>query len=205
MAPLGVPVLGVNLGRVGFLTGTEVSRLYKTLTDLLNDKLALSSRMMTFVEPPRHTGQLALNDCVIRVSRTARVIRLAAWVDGTYLGTYVGDGVIVATPTGSTAYSLAADGPIVQPETDLLLLTPICSHSLTQRPVILAPESVLEFEVEHQDRADRIMLWLDGQVTFPLKVGDRIRVRRAPERFHLFYDPRQDYFSVLRNKLKWGE
>lgn len=205
LAPLGVPVLGANLGRLGFLSATDLKHLYATLNAMLSGRLSVSNRMMLAVKPPRRPERAALNDCVIRVSSSARVIRLSAWVDGEYLGTFVGDGLIVSTPTGSTAYSLAASGPIVQPELELILLSPICPHSLTQRPVILSPESVLELGVEDHGRRDEIFLSLDGQENFPLRAGDRVRVRRAEDRLRVFTDRRQTYFSTLRQKLKWGE
>ncbi|MCB4757698.1 MAG: NAD(+)/NADH kinase [Elusimicrobia bacterium] len=205
LALLGVPVLGVNLGRLGFLTSADLHQMYSTLDRLLRNKLPVSDRMMLNVRPPRAKGQLALNDCVIRVNGTARAARLSAWVDGQYLGTYFGDGIILATPTGSTAYSLAASGPIAQPEMDLILLTPVCAHSLTQRPVILSPESVVKIVVDEHGQKDRVVLCLDGQINFALRAGDRVEIRRATERSLIFSDPRQPYFSLLRRKLKWGE
>ncbi|MBI4395775.1 MAG: NAD(+)/NADH kinase [Elusimicrobia bacterium] len=205
LAPLKVPVLGINLGRLGFLASTDYSRAYQTLDDLLREQLSLSKRMMLWVKPPRGGGQLALNDCIVRVSTTARVIRLSASVNGHYLGTYVGDGVILSTPTGSTAYSLAASGPIVEPETDMILLTPICSHSLTQRPIILSSGSVVEVRVEERRRGDKVVLSLDGQMSFRLHVGDSVKIRRAPEAFYIYNDKESPYFSLLRQKLKWGE
>ncbi len=204
LAPWGVPVLGVNVGHLGFLAGTDLKRLYRALEGLRRDKLSLSERMMLRVRPPRGREQLALNDCVIRVSASARAIRLSAWVDRRYLGTYVGDGLILSTPTGSTAYSLAASGPIVEPELDVILLTPICAHSLSQRPVILSPRSDLEIRVEGRGRRESVSLSLDGQVNFPLRVGDRVRVRSASERFRVFSEGRP-YFSLLRERLGWGE
>jgi NAD+ kinase len=205
LAPLDIPVLGVNLGQLGFLSATDLTRMYRTLTALLQEKLALSSRMLISVTSPRNGTQLALNDCVIRVSATSRVIRLSAWVDEQYLGTFIGDGLILSTPTGSTAYSLAASGPIVQPEMDLLLLTPICAHSLSQRPVIVSPDSVIDLIVEDHKRGDEIILSLDGQINHRLRVGDRVRVRRARERFRVYRLAGEPYFARLRQKLKWGE
>ncbi|MGQ0643913.1 MAG: NAD(+)/NADH kinase [Elusimicrobiota bacterium] len=206
LAPLGIPVLGVNLGRLGFLAGTDLKRLHGTLDALLKGRLPVSERMALAVEAPRVKGRrLALNDCVIRAAAAARVNHLSAWVDGRYLATFVGDGVILSTPTGSTAYSLAASGPIVQPELDVILLTPICSHSLTQRPIILSPDSALEIRVEEHGRRDPIILSLDGQENFALKAGDKVAIRRAAERFRVYEDPRRPYFSLLRQKLRWGE
>ena len=204
-APAGVPVLGVNLGRLGFLAATDLKGIERILESFLAGKLPISQRLMLEAVLPGGKTQLALNDVVIRSRSAVRVITLAARVDGEYLGTFVGDGLIVATPTGSTAYSLAASGPIVQPEMDLLLLTPVCSHSLTQRPVVLAPESVLEISLDSQGRKEEGLLSLDGQSTFPLKTGDKVVIRKAQVRFHIYSDPRRHYFSILREKMKWGE
>lgn len=205
LAAAGVPVLGVNVGHLGFLAGTDLKHLYKTLKDLLAGRLALSERMLLSVKSPRGKDVLAVNDCVVRLAGSVRVIRLSAWVDGQYLATYVGDGLIVSTPTGSTAYSLGASGPIVQPETDVVLLTPICPHSLTQRPLILSADRVLEIRVEDHLRGDKVLVSLDGQQSFQLKRGQKIVIRRAQEKFRLFFDRRMPYFSVLRQKLRWGE
>jgi NAD+ kinase len=205
LAPLGVPVLGVNLGHLGFLAGTEVKRLYKTLEDLLAGRLHLSERMILSVQPPKGPSQLALNDCVVRVANAVRVVRLSAWVDGEFLADFVGDGLIVSSPTGSTAYSLAASGPVVHPDTDLIILTPICSHSLTQRPVILSADSVLEIRAEKDWRREKILASLDGQTNFVLNPGEKLTVRRAAQRFKIYFDKKQPYFSLLRQKLRWGE
>jgi NAD+ kinase len=204
LAPYGIPVVGVNLGRLGFLAATDLKHMYRTLDAVSRGKLPVSTRTMLAVKPPRNREQRALNDCVVRVIGSPRAARLSVQVDGQYLGTYFGDGLILSTPTGSTAYSLAASGPIVDPEMDLMLLTPICPHSLTQRPFILPPGAAAEIRVEESSR-DALVLSLDGQVDFPLKVGDRVLVHRAAERFQLFADPGRPYFSLLREKLKWGE
>jgi NAD+ kinase len=203
-APAGIPVLGVNLGRLGFLAACDVRTVEKTLASLLADKLVLSRRLMLEATPPGGRPALALNDVVVRSRNAARVIVLSARMDGEYLGSFVGDGVIVATPTGSTAYSLAASGPIVQPEVDLLLLTPICSHSLTQRPIVLPPASRLEITLTDEGWTEAL-LSLDGQSAFPLKAGQTVTLNRAKETFLLYGDPKRPYFSVLREKLKWGE
>jgi NAD+ kinase len=205
LAPKGIPVLGVNMGRLGFLSGTDLKHMYRTLDSLLSSKLALSHRMMLCAKAPNVEEKWALNDCVIRVGTTARAIRLSVWVDNAYLGTFVGDGIILSTPTGSTAYSLAAAGPIANPEMDLILLTPVCAHSLTQRPLILPWESVLKIRVEERNSKDRVFMSLDGQTDIDLKSGSVVTVRRAPERFKIYFDPDVPFFSVLRQKLKWGE
>jgi NAD+ kinase len=204
-APLGLPVLGVNLGRLGFLSSTDIEGVHANLERGLDGRLATSSRMMLEVVAPRRRGVLALNDCVVHARVPARLIRFSVWVNGGYLGTYVGDGLILATPTGSTAYSLAASGPIVMPEMDLLLLTPICSHSLTQRPVILPPESIVEIRPEGGRGRGPLAVSVDGQIHLPLRTGETLTLRRSPSRFSILTDGRQPFFALLREKLKWGE
>lgn len=204
-APAGVPVLGVNLGRLGYLTAADVSHLDKTLAALIDGKLPASRRLMLEARAGTAPARPALNDCVVRGRDVARVVSLAVKVDGEPLGHFVGDGLIVSTPTGSTAYSLAASGPIVQPELDVLLLTPICSHSLTQRPLVLSADGVIEIMLENDGRSSEVVVSLDGQSSFSLKPGKSVTVRRAPARFQLLTDPSRTAFGVLREKLKWGE
>ncbi len=203
-ASLGLPVLGVNVGRLGFLTATDAGRVLPLLDRLLKNRLAATDRMMLRLEgPPR--SRLALNDVVVHGLRPGRVVRLSVRVDGTLLGTFVGDGLIVSTPTGSTAYSMAAGGPLVSPEMDLILLTPICAHSLNQRPIILPPESAVEVRLEPRHPGERLAVTLDGQEHFTAGAGRAIRVRRATERTAILSDRERPFFSLLREKLSWGE
>lgn len=204
LAPLGIPILGVNLGRLGFLTGTDLPRMYRVLSQMLAGRLSIVDRMLLSVEVPRGKPVLALNDCVIKARSTSRVIRLSVIVNQKFFGTFVGDGLIISTPTGSTAYSLAASGPIIEPTLEVIILTPICPHSLTQRPVILSSESELEIAVERHDRQDQVLMSVDGQLTYPLHDKNRVRIKRATEHLKLFTDPEQNYFELLRQKLKWG-
>jgi len=201
----GIPVLGVNAGHLGFLTGTDPKHLPQTLRALREDRLTVSDRMLLSISVPGQAPQIAVNDCVIRVRHAARVIRLSAWVDGEPLGTFVSDGIIIATPTGSTAYSLAASGPVVEPEVDSILFNSIAPHSLSQRPLVVAPTHVLEIRVEDDGRRPEAMISMDGQANFFLKPGAAVRVRRALERLRILYDPEHTYFSLLRRKMKWGD
>jgi NAD+ kinase len=204
-APLGIPVLGVNLGRLGFLTTTGVARAESLFSRLTAGRLPRSSRCMLEASVAGRASRLALNEGVIRGTGGMRVIHLEVRVDGQSLGRFVADGLIVATPTGSTAYSLAAGGPVVTPELDALLLTPICPHSLTQRPLVVGPESRVDVSLLDAGRGEKVFLCLDGQLSAPLRRGERVTFRRARERFHAFVDPRAPFFSVLRQKLRWGE
>ncbi len=204
-APLGVPVLGVNLGRLGFLTATDVHRVRPVLKKLLAGRLTITNRMMLEVVPPRGPSRAVVNDCVIQGAAPGRVVRLSVRVNDEPLGTYVGDGLIVATPTGSTAYSLAAGGPIACPEMDLILLTPICPHSLSQRPVLIPPESVVEVRLEPRHPGETLVVSLDGREPFTLGRGERVIVRRHPERLQILSERDHAFFGVLREKFLWGE
>jgi len=204
---LGVPILGVNLGGLGFLTATPEEDLPAALEALLQgryvteDRMILSSHIRR--EGARFGDSLALNDVVISKGTTGRIINLEVQVDGQFVTSYRGDGVIVATPTGSTAYSLAAMGPIVFPTLDALILTPICPHTLTNRPIVLPAQGRVEVHL-HAD-AQAVTLMVDGQVGYPLEGKDIVEVRRAESRIKLVRFPQPDYFQVLRTKLKWGE
>ncbi len=205
LIPYGIPILGVNIGRLGFLTATDVAKLYPTLEKLLKGRLAISERMALVVEPPSGgRKRLVLNDCVVKVGRTARVVELSAWINNQHLGMFVGDGLILATPTGSTAYSLAAGGPVVHPTMEAIILAPISPHSLTQRPVIFPADREVRIRYESPKRQE-VLVSLDGQRSFPLKTGQEIRIRQADRRLKIYYNPEQHFFGLLRQKLKWGE
>lgn len=203
---LGVPILGVNLGGLGFLTALTVEELFPALEALLRDGLVIEDRMMLAARVVRQGERLseyvALNDVVITKSAMSRIINLEVAVQGQFATGYRADGLIVSTPTGSTAYCLSAGGPILYPTMDAVVLTPICSHTLTNRPIVL-PAS-LSVEVKLASDQD-VMLTLDGQVGFALKQADVVEVRPAAARIRLLRFPQKHFFSVLRTKLKWGE
>jgi NAD+ kinase len=203
---LGVPILGVNLGGLGFLAALTVDELYPALESLLRGELVIEERMMLVATVSRQGERLAeyaaLNDMVITKSAMSRIIRLEVAVDGELATGYRADGLIISTPTGSTAYCLSAGGPIVYPTMDAVVLTPICSHTLTNRPIVL-PAS-LRIEVTLATDQD-VMLTADGQVGFALKPWDTVEIRRASARTRLLRPPHKNFFSVLRTKLKWGE
>src|SRR6266545_5247962 len=203
---LGVPILGVNLGGLGFLTALTVDELFPALEAYLNDGLVIEERMMLAAAVSRDGERLseyvALNDVVITKSAMSRIIRLEVAVDQQFATGYRADGLIISTPTGSTAYCLSAGGPIVFPTMDAVVLTPICSHTLTNRPVVLPAHQRIEVRLlTDQD----VMLTLDGQVGFALKQSDTVAVYRAAPRIRLLRFPQKHFFSVLRTKLKWGE
>lgn len=203
---LGVPILGANLGGLGFLTALTVDELFPALEAYRRGQLVIEDRMLLEARVFRRGERLgeyaALNDVVITKSAMSRIIRLEVAVDGDFATGYRADGLIISTPTGSTAYSLSAGGPIVFPTMDAMVLTPICSHTLTNRPIVLpATQRITITLLTDQD----VMLTLDGQVGFALKVDDTVEVRRAAARIRLLRFPQKHFFSVLRAKLKWGE
>lgn len=203
---LGTPILGVNLGGLGFLTATTLDEMMPALQAFLDGRLLVEERMM-LAAWVRRSGQptgefLALNDVVIMKAAMSRIIDLRVSVDGQAATAYRADGLIIATPTGSTAYSLSAGGPILFPTMDAVVLTPICSHTLTARPVVLPGPSCIEVTLH---TSEEVMLTVDGQVGFSLRDDDAIEVQRAPSRIRLVSVPQKHFFSVLRTKLKWGE
>ena len=203
---LGVPILGVNLGGLGFLTALTLDELFPALEAYLRDELVIEDRMLLEARVYRQGERLgeyaALNDVVITKSAMSRIIRLEVAVDGDFATGYRADGLILSTPTGSTAYCLSAGGPIVFPTMDAVVLTPICSHTLTNRPIVLPATQRISIRLlTDQD----VMLTLDGQVGFALKANDTVEVRRAAARTRLLRVPQKHFFSVLRTKLKWGE
>lgn len=202
-----VPILGVNLGSLGFLTEIPVSGIYAALESYLSGAYTISERMMLSVELLRGDMKIgtweALNDAVINKGAPAKIVTMDASVDGSFLATFKADGLIVSSPTGSTGYSLSANGPIVDPTLDCLLITPICSHTLTNRPIVMGAGTEITITLDSQ--VENVMLTLDGQVGIPLEYLDVIVVRKAEHRTHLIMSENTDYYEVLRTKLKWGE
>ncbi|MDP8248336.1 MAG: NAD(+)/NADH kinase [Candidatus Tritonobacter lacicola] len=200
------PILGINIGGLGFLTEVPAAEAVDALDSVLAGNFRIEERMMLDVELLRDGHSLcvhrALNDAVITKGALARVLNLEVRVNGEYLISYVSDGLIIATPTGSTAYSLSAGGPIVSPGTKSIILTPICPHTLTNRPIILPDNSAVTVEI--QSESEYMMLTIDGQVGIPLGIADRLRVSRSEKRARLIICSGLSYFGVLRKKLDWG-
>lgn len=201
-----VPVLGVNVGRLGFLAATEVGATYRTLSRILAGQGRVEYRSMLSIEATiggkKQGPFLALNECVVRSGATGRILMLQAFIQDRPLAAFVGDGVIVSTPTGSTAYNLAASGPIVHPEVDVMILSPICPHSLFQRPLVVPTSEVIRIKLERPETS--AVLSLDGQVNHSIASGDVVEVRQATERAPLLMDPDRSFYQVLQSKLKWG-
>ena len=203
-----VPILGVNLGRLGFLAEVSAEELLPALDKAFSGDLAVVSRMRLDVRVGRDNEEvgafLALNDAVITNSQLSRMIDLDLYADAVRVTTYHADGLIIATPTGSTAYSLSAGGPLLAPDLEALVLTPICPHSLTQRPLVL-PETA-EVEVVPHVRGEGASLTVDGQTGLAeLREGDRITVRRSDHPVEIVASPFLDRYEILHAKLRWGE
>ncbi len=203
-----VPIVGVNLGSLGFLTEITVEQLYPVLEQCLADSHRITERMMLDVSVTRGEQEISrcqvLNDAVINKGALARIIELEARVNDDFLTNFKADGLIISTPTGSTGYSLSAGGPIVQPLMKCVLITPICPHTLTNRPIVLSYQSVIMITVK-SSFDEMVYLTLDGQVGVELQEGDCIQIRRAETTTALVTSPEKDYFAILRAKLKWGE
>lgn len=202
-----IPLFAVNLGGLGFLTAITISELFPELERALHGEHRVGYRRLLQTEIIRGGETVAsyhaLNDAVLTKSDLARMIDLDAWVDNQFVCAYKADGLIIATPTGSTAYSLSAGGPIVFPKVPAICMTPICPHMLTNRPVILPETSVIQIHCLGADAS--VYLTIDGQVGEPLKHGDCVVCRSSPYALHLIRPPRMMFFDVLRQKLKWGE
>ena len=202
-----VPILGINLGSLGFMTEIPLSDAFPAFDELLAGKSKIDSRMKLSCRLYR-AGKLivedeVLNDVVINKSALARIADHETWLADSYVAVFKSDGVIFATPTGSTAYSLSAGGPIVHPSIDCVVVTPICPHALTQRPIVVPADQTLK-TILKSDVSD-VYLTIDGQEGHALKTGDRVEVQRSPNRVMLVRNRQLDYFGVLRQKLHWGE
>jgi NAD+ kinase len=200
------PMIGINLGSLGFLTSVRSEDLVAATKQVLQGEYTISERFTLQTTLTRNGQKLeshpALNDAVISRGAFSRIVRLRVSIDGALLTEYVCDGMIFATPTGSTAYSLSAGGPILLPNARACILTPICPHALSNRSVIAGEDSVVTCQVA--DAAGELLLTIDGQVQMRMQVGDEVEVRRAAKSVQLATPRGQEYFDVLRQKLKWS-
>ncbi len=206
-APRGIPVLPINLGSLGFLTSFTLQELYPALEETLAGHLAASERVMLHAALTRNgktrDDQLVLNEVVINKGALARMIEVKLSIDQDFVCRYRADGLIVATPTGSTAYSLSAGGPIVHPNVESIIITPICPHTLSDRPLVVGDRCCVEMNLVGP--AESVYLTLDGQKGMLMQSGDRVRIFRAEQRLKLIQPKRKSYYEILRSKLKWGE
>jgi NAD+ kinase len=205
-AMAGAPVLGVNRGRLGFLADVSPERMIESVEDALADRCQPDPRILlraSIAVDGKEIQALALNDVAIAKRDTGRMVDLRTWIDGVYVNTHGGDGFIVATSTGSTAYALSCGGPIVQPSLAALVLVPICPHTLSDRPIVIAATSVVELELAERFET-RAQVVCDGDMFCELTPGARLRIERAPVSATFLHPPGHDYYRILRSKLHWG-
>ncbi|HMN47212.1 MAG TPA: NAD(+) kinase [Povalibacter sp.] len=206
-APFGVPVLGVNRGRLGFLADITPSDIRERLDDVLGGRYVKDQRAMlqaTLIRANLETCQgQALNDVVVQKWQTGRMLDFETWIDGRYVNSHGGDGLVIATATGSTAYALSCGGPILYPELDATVLAPICPHTLSDRPIVIRSSATIEVRLVDRPEANA-HITCDGVSLGELEVGDRLLVTRAATSVTLLHPPDHDYYRILRSKLRWG-
>lgn len=199
---LNAAIIGINLGHLGFMADIPVSDIYPSLSDLLEGKYSIEERLMLEGTSPTGQSLYAGNDFVIHRSQNHSLIEVSVHVDGTYLNTFLADGLVLATPTGSTAYSLAAGGPILSPLTEAFVLTPICAHTISHRPIVLTANS--KIEIQYLSEYEPVKVWSDGIEHFSLATGEITKIKKSDQVFRLVTLDRHDYFSTLRTKLAWS-
>jgi len=201
-----VLVLGVNYGSLGYLTDFRIEEMFPAIEAIFDGEYEIDSRVMLHAEHWRDGKMLAkgrvLNDVVINKSALARIIEIEVSLNKLSVNSFRADGLIVSTPTGSTAYNLSAGGPIIYPSMNAVVLTPICPFTLTNRPIVVPDDAQIELKLDNQNEG--VVLTLDGQIGYPMKTLDCVRIRKSSTTFNLVQPPNRNYFDVLRNKLKWG-
>jgi len=201
-----VLVLGINYGSLGYLTDFRIEEMFPALESIAAGGYEIDKRVMLEVQHLRGQNKLAagrvLNDVVINKAALARIIEIEVKLNGLFVNSFRADGLIVATPTGSTAYNLSAGGPIVYPSMNAVVLTPICPFTLTNRPIVVPDRSEIELTLDNENEG--VVLSLDGQTGYPMKAGDRVVIRKSDITFNLVQPANRNYFDVLRDKLKWG-
>src|SRR5690606_17572920 len=203
----GVPLLGVNLGKLGFLTDILPEQALETIDAILCGDYGADKRRKLEAEldgdGERRAPMIALNDVVLQKRGSSRILDFATWVDGSYVNTHGGDGLVVATPTGSTAYALSCGGPIIQPNLDAIVMVPICPHTLSDRPLVLDPSSVIEVRL-HPGTDVSALVACDGDEYNALDAGATLRIRASESRVTLLHPRDYNYYELLRSKLNWG-
>src|SRR5438552_12917690 len=201
-----VPVMGVNYGGLGYLAEFPIEELFPALDAILAGQYTVQQRLMLSVELWRGeelvTHNRVLNDVVVNKSALARIVEIEAYLNEQFVNLFRADGLIVATPTGSTAYNLSAGGPIIFPSMNAMVITPICPFTLSNRPIVVPDDSVIEVRLITEN--EEVALTLDGQVGFSLQAGDRAMIRKSNATFNFVQPANRNYFDVLRDKLKWG-
>jgi NAD+ kinase len=204
--PYNIPILAVNLGSLGFLAEIQIEELYPTLENILAGKFEIESRMLLNACIWRNKEKVedhnVLNDIVINKGAVARVINLQVLVNGQYMTSYRADGLIIATPTGSTAYSLSAGGPIIHPSMHTLVLSPICPFTLTNRSILIPDQSIIQVKLAAE--YDDVRITLDGQEGYDMRAGDILEIKKTKTALQLIRGPNKNYYQILRDKLHWG-
>lgn len=207
LAGSGVPVLGINRGRLGFLADVSPRDMHRRIDEVLAGKFERGSRSLLQVSliPARGRAKqrLAVNDCVLQKWETGRMLDYETWIDGQYVNTHCGDGLIVASATGSTAYALSCGGPIIHPSLDTMVIAPICPHTLSDRPIVISAASTVEIR-RVQDRSTKAQVTCDGDMLGNLNLNDRLLIGPAKVRVDLLHPMGHDYYRILRSKLHWG-
>lgn len=203
-----VPLLGVNLGRLGFLVDVSKELLEETLGDILNGDFVKEERFLLHTKVER-SGEIlsdnnAFNDVVIHKSHVARMIELECYVDGKFVSTMRADGLVISSPTGSTAYALSSGGPILHPSMNAIALVPICPHTLSNRPVVVSGDSHILIKVCENEKSE-VLVTCDGQISISLQLGDMLHISKTPHPVHLIHPANYDFFDILRAKLHWAE
>ena len=201
-----VPVLGVNYGGLGYLAEFRIEELYLGLESILSGNYRLDKRVMLHVDLERDESPIAvnrvLNDVVINKSALARIVEIDVFLNQLFVNSFRADGLIISTPTGSTAYNLSAGGPVIFPSMNAIVITPICPFTLSNRPIVVPDDAIIELRLKTDQ--EEVALTLDGQVGFPSKVDDRVVIRKSNTTFNLIQPSNRNYFDVLRDKLRWG-
>ena len=204
--PYNIPILAVNLGSLGFLAEISIDELYPTLENILAGKFEIENRMLLNACIWRNGEKVedhnVLNDVVINKGAVARIISLQVLVNGQYMTSYRADGLIIATPTGSTAYSLSAGGPIIHPSMHTLVLSPICPFTLTNRSILIPDQSIIQVKLAAE--YDDVRVTLDGQEGYDMRAGDILEIKKTKTSLQLIRGPNKNYYQILRDKLHWG-
>jgi NAD+ kinase len=201
-----VPVLGINYGHLGYLAEFRVDEMFPALESILEENYRIDHRVMLAVELFRGQERLlhsrVLNDVVINKAARARIINIEAYLNRKFVNSFRADGLIVSTPTGSTAYNLSAGGPVIYPSMNAVVMTPICPFTLSNRPIVVPDDALIELSLKTPN--EEVALTLDGQVGVPIMVGDRMLIRKSGTTFNIVQATNRNYFDVLRDKLRWG-
>lgn len=198
---LDIPILGVNVGHLGFMADIQTSEIYPSLQDFIDGKYKIEKRLILEGSHPNFPNEYACNDIVIHRGSHPSIVQIAVHVDGSYFNTFEADGIIISTPNGSTAYSLAAGGPILSPDLDAVVITPICPHTISNRPLVISANH--EIHLQYLTSDSKVEVRFDGAWMMPLSTGQSCIIRKSKHSFKLVKLHRSEYFATLRTKLNW--